>query len=171
MRTISASSPGQIAHRRILGIDFFVGNAAEAVRLGTRGGLVVVPAAPALVELDRDRHYRRALLEADLVLTDSGYMVLLWNFLMRDRVQRVSGLEYLKLLLDGPEFREPGSVLWVMPSAAARARNVNWLRTKGYPVEPQNFYVAPKYAPGKFRDEKLLDLIHTRRPRHVIIGL
>src|SRR5262245_52861424 len=171
MKSASPSYGGETAYRRILGIDFLVGNAADAVKLATRGGLAVVPSAPALVELDRDPDYRQALLEADLVLTDSGYMVRLWNFLMRDRVHRVSGLEYLTLLLDFPEFRESDSVLWVMPSQVARARNVRWLRAKGYHVEPKNFYIAPRYRPGAVRDEELLDLIHTHRPRHVIIGI
>ena len=60
-------------YRRILGVRFFVGDAPEAVELGARPGLVVVPAAPALMELARDGDYRQALLEADLVITDSGF--------------------------------------------------------------------------------------------------
>lgn len=47
-------------YRRILGVRFFVGDAPEAVELGARGGLVVVPA----MELGCDRDYRQALLEA-----------------------------------------------------------------------------------------------------------
>lgn len=45
-------------HRQILGIRFFVGDAPKAVAIGSRGGLVVVPAAPALMELRRDPEYR-----------------------------------------------------------------------------------------------------------------
>ena len=37
--------------RRILGIRFFTGSAAEVVNLMEDGGLLVVPAAPALKEL------------------------------------------------------------------------------------------------------------------------
>lgn len=35
-------------HCRILGVDFFTGTAAEGVDLIAKGGLLVVPAAPAL---------------------------------------------------------------------------------------------------------------------------
>ena len=63
-------------YRRILGVRFFVGDAAKAVAIGARGGLVVVPAAPALMELRRDSEYRQALLAADLAITDSGFLVL-----------------------------------------------------------------------------------------------
>src|SRR3954447_10143289 len=96
-------------YRQILGVRFFIGSAAEAVQIGLRGGLVVVPAAPALVELERDKDYREALLDADLALTDSGFMVLLWNLIKFEKITRTSGLEYLKLLIAQPIFREPGS--------------------------------------------------------------
>ena len=158
-------------YRRILGIRFFVGDALEAVELGARGGLVVVPAAPALMELGRDRDYRQALLEADLAITDSGFLVLLWNIMMRDRIHRVSGLEYLKILLARSEFREPGAVLWVMPSQDSLSRNLEWLRLQGYPTEKKDCYLAPKYTGGKIVDHALIELINERKPRHVIIGL
>ena len=62
--------------RSILGIEFFVGNAAQAVQRMNHGGLLVVPAAPALKNLPHDAAYREALLAADLVITDSAFMVL-----------------------------------------------------------------------------------------------
>src|SRR5580658_9099709 len=96
-------------YRRILGVRFFVGDAPEAVELGVRPGLVVVPAAPALMDLAHDHEYRQALLGADLAITDSGFMVLLWNLMKKDRIHRVSGLEYLKILLARSEFRKPGA--------------------------------------------------------------
>lgn len=158
-------------YRHILGVQFFVGDAPEAIELGVRGGLVVVPAAPALVELGRDHEYRQALLEADLVITDSGFMVLFWNLMMKDRIHRVSGLEYLVLLLKRPEFREGGQTLWVMPSAAAAERNRAWLESNGCAVRSEDFYVAPKYSPKNIQDERLARLVDERKPSHVIIGL
>ncbi len=158
-------------YRRILGVRFFVGDAREAMELGARGGLVVVPAAPALVELGHDREYRHSLLEADLVITDSGFMVLLWNIIMRDHIRRVSGLEYLRLLLDRPELREPGSTLWVMPSAASAERNIDWLKSNGYPFMLDDCYLAPRYQPGNIEDAALVALVEERKPRHVIVGL
>jgi N-acetylglucosaminyldiphosphoundecaprenol N-acetyl-beta-D-mannosaminyltransferase len=167
--SIQAATDGN--YRRILGVRFFVGDAPEAVELGARPGLVVVPAAPALMELARDPEYRQALLEADLVITDSGFMVLLWNVLKQDRIHRVSGLEYLKILLDRTGFREPGAALWVMPSHDALQMNIAWLRSQGFQTELEDCYVAPKYAGGTIADEALVDLVNARKPRHVIIGL
>jgi len=172
---LSSSRPGSKcsseSYRRILGINFFIGNARQAVRAGMQGGLVVAPAAPSLLDLNRDNHYRDALLESDLAITDSGFMVLVWNALVPDRIRRVSGLEYLKLLLSEPEFRKAGATFWVMPSAASMYRNVYWLRERGVCVEDEDCYIAPKYSSGEIRDEKLRDLINARRPAHVIIAI
>jgi UDP-N-acetyl-D-mannosaminuronic acid transferase (WecB/TagA/CpsF family) len=156
-------------YRLILGVRFFVGDAPSAVRVGSRGGLMVAPAAPALLELERDETYREALLGADLAVTDSGFLVLMWNLIAADSICRVSGLEYLKLLLGRPEFKEHGSTLWVMPSADSRDRNLRWLRDHGYPFEETDCYLAPKYSAGAVQDEALVKLLNERRPQHVII--
>jgi len=158
-------------YRRILGVRFFVGDAAKAVAIGARGGLVVVPAAPALMELRRDSEYRQALLAADLAITDSGFLVLLWTAMKWDRIHRVSGLEYLKLLLTRPEFLQPGAALWVMPSEASLVRNLAWLQSRGVAVQPEDCYVAPQYSPGSLADAALLNLVAERRPTHIVIGL
>jgi UDP-N-acetyl-D-mannosaminuronic acid transferase (WecB/TagA/CpsF family) len=170
MTTPPVPPPADPAYRHILGIRFFVGDAPEAVELGAVGGLVVVPAAPALLELGRDRAYRQALLAADLALTDSGFMVILWNLMMRDRIQRVSGLEYLRLLLKRPEFFEPFPALWIMPSSVSLERNLAWLTSEGYAIRREDCYVAPKYA-RQVTDDRLVELVNQRKPRHIIIGL
>jgi len=165
-----ASPPLENAYRRILGIRFFVGGAPEAVAIGASGGLVVVPAAPALLELGRDAAYRRALLGADLAITDSGFLVLLWNLMKWDHIQRVSGLEYLKLLLQRPGFFAPGETLWVMPSPAALERHLAWVKSRGDSLRREDCYVALKYG-GQVADDVLVDWVNARRPRHIIIGL
>lgn len=156
-------------YRQILGVRFFVGDASEAVKAGMRGGLVVAPAAPSLLNIHRDKEYRDALLESDLAITDSGYMVLLWNTLALDNIQRVSGLRYLKLLLSEDAFRKPDATFWVMPSEESLQRNLEWFRSHGIAVEEKNCYVAPKYPAGTIRDEPLLQLLKARRPAHVVI--
>jgi UDP-N-acetyl-D-mannosaminuronic acid transferase (WecB/TagA/CpsF family) len=171
MQTVSAPALGADFYRRILGVQFFVGRAPQAVEVGVRGGLMVAPAAPALLDLERDHGYREALLESDLVITDSGFLVLLWNAMTSDKIHRVSGLEYLKLLLSRPEFRESDSVLWVMPTEAAAKRSLDWLQARGFSVTTENFYVAPKYSPHAVRDDALAALINERRPAHVIIAI
>lgn len=158
-------------YRQILGIRFFTGSPEEAVQLGLRGGLVVVPAAPALVEMEPDKPYRDALLGSDLAITDSGFMVLLWRLIKFEKLTRVSGLEYLKLLLAAPAIRRPGSILWIMPTAKARDRNLTWLNSQGIPTRMEDCYLAPLFRPDNVVDPVLLELIHERQPAHIIVGL
>jgi UDP-N-acetyl-D-mannosaminuronic acid transferase (WecB/TagA/CpsF family) len=123
------------------------------------------------MELQRDPSYRQALLEADLAIPDSGFMVLLWNLLMRDGIRRISGLEYLELLLRRAELRQPGLAVWVMPSDTAKHRALGWLHDRHYRVEPDDFYIAPRYHAGAISDPQLVEIIRSRRPRHVIVGI
>jgi hypothetical protein len=75
------------------------------------------------------------------------------------------------MLLRRPEFRISGSVLWVMPSENSAKRNVEWLQSQGYPTEPEDMYIAPKYPSFGIQDRKLVDIINNRQPAHVIISI
>lgn len=175
--------------QQILGVGFWNETVEEAVQaICERGGLLVVPAAPALVNIQYDEEYRRALIEADVVIADSGFMVLLWKVLQRRTVPRISGLAYLKLLLEREELRQPGQTLFVLPTASSRERALTWLRDRDFQIEPNDCYIAPKHGKTEVRgkgfatanpslgeseisDESLLSIANERRPAHIIIGL
>jgi UDP-N-acetyl-D-mannosaminuronic acid transferase (WecB/TagA/CpsF family) len=156
--------------RQILGLRFFTGSAQEAVDRMRAGGLLVVPAAPALKDLPSNGQYREALLNADLAITDSSFMVLIWNAIQRDSIPRVSGLAYLRLLLELPEFRQRGRTFWVMASETSARRNVSWLRSQGVAVSDDEVYVAPLYK-ERISDPALLARLHQRRPAHVVVTI
>jgi UDP-N-acetyl-D-mannosaminuronic acid transferase (WecB/TagA/CpsF family) len=153
--------------RVILGLRFFVGPADAAVQLGLRGGLVVVPSAPVLVTMVDDPDTRRALLGSRLALTDSGLMVIIWNYICGDHVLRVSGLEYLHLILKEPALLQPGATFWIMPNREALVRCLAWLVRAGHPVTEENFYIAPFYGKGTIRDDTLLEIVLRLKPRHI----
>ena len=156
--------------RQILGIRFFVGDADEAIARMSSGGLLVVPAAPALKNIASDPAYREALQGADLVITDSAFMVMIWNRLKRDSIRRVSGLKYLSSLLKQPDFHRPGGSFWIMASEASARRNCGWLRRQGIELAAVDRCVAPLY--GKtIEDSELLQRINQRRPRHIVVTL
>src|SRR6185312_9770938 len=95
-----------------------------------KGGLVVAPAAPTLAcEYVEDAVYREALRAADIVLPDSGAMVLFWNvcalFRGRPRLQRLSGLRLIDALVASDEVQKRRS-FWVTPSEKEAAANVAW---------------------------------------------
>lgn len=166
----SLPSPGEgLKRRRILGVNFFSGSAREAVERMRRGGLLVVPAAPALSRLPSDKSYREALQGADLIIADSAMMVLLWNLLEDDSLRRLSGLRYFSHLVADPEFRRE-SALYVMASPESARRNAAWLRRQGIPVRAEQLYVAPIYG-NDLADPDLIELLVKRRPKNVVITL
>jgi UDP-N-acetyl-D-mannosaminuronic acid transferase (WecB/TagA/CpsF family) len=156
---------------RILGIDFFDGSARAAVALMRNGGLLVIPAAPALKDLNRNPGYREALLNADLAITDSAFMVLIWNGLQSKSIKRLSGLEYLRALLLDPDVRRSGNTLWIMASPISAKRNIDWLQGQGITVPEDNIYIAPMYGSGPISDPGLLERLDRLRPQHVIMTI
>jgi UDP-N-acetyl-D-mannosaminuronic acid transferase (WecB/TagA/CpsF family) len=162
---------GQPRFQKILGIRFIVGSAQQALdEVARDGGLVVVPAAPALKNLPTDKSYREALLGADFAIADSALMVLLWNFVQRDRIPKLSGLKYLRALIEQPAFRQTGANFWVMPTPAAARRNLDWLQGQGIDVASEDVYLAPIYG-SKIEDKELLLRLEKRRPAHIVLGV
>jgi UDP-N-acetyl-D-mannosaminuronic acid transferase (WecB/TagA/CpsF family) len=157
--------------RTILGIPFFIGTAAQAVERMKGGGLLVVPAAPALKDLETKASYREALINADMAIADSAYMVMVWNWLQHDSIRRLSGLEYLCELLKQPEVRQSGNVLWIMASAQSAERNLAWLGEQGIGVPEGYVYLAPMYSEQEIYDPELLERIERIRPKHIILTL
>jgi UDP-N-acetyl-D-mannosaminuronic acid transferase (WecB/TagA/CpsF family) len=154
----------------ILGIHFFNGTVDEAIDIMSRnGGLLVVPAAPALMKLQTDEGYRRALVSANMAIADSGAMVLLWRIFTGRRVERISGLKFLKHLVDRLGSRPNERVLWIVPSEAAHERTIDWLRHVNL-TGSADFYVAPRYGIDVF-DAELVARIDSHPPAHVIVGI
>jgi UDP-N-acetyl-D-mannosaminuronic acid transferase (WecB/TagA/CpsF family) len=156
---------------QILGVRFFNGSSMDAVQYISRtGGYTVVPAAPALANIHRDQDYRRALVESDLAITDSGFMVFLWRILRRRKVVRTSGLQYLRILLDKKELRESGRLFLILPSEIARVKALRLLRRKGYEIVAADTYIAPIYR-SDVADQQLVSILKVSQPAHVIIGI
>ena len=157
--------------QQILGVRFFVGSVQGAIdEISREGGLVVVPAAPALKNLADDESYREALVGASFAIPDSALMVLLWNLMQEGHIPKLSGLKYLRALIERPEFRKQGASFWVMPSAASASINQDWLRKKGIYVTDENTYVAPIYG-QTIEDSALLLKLEQRRPPHVLLAV
>jgi UDP-N-acetyl-D-mannosaminuronic acid transferase (WecB/TagA/CpsF family) len=155
----------------ILGVRFYIGELPGLLELCAAGNFIVVPAAPALVDLTTDPHYRAALEKSDLAITDSGFMVVLWKFLTGQSLPRISGLKLLRGLLDGAELKQPGSSFWIMPSPKEADANLRWLQTNGYAVTTEQCYVAPFYTKGAIADPELLARIEAHRPRYILVNI
>ncbi len=158
---------------RILGLDFFTGPSEDAVAAALQSQLIVAPAGPSLaIDLVQNAAYRRSVESADLVLTDSGYLLLIWRRLTGRRLPRLSGLGYLRALLKRPEVRAPGAVLWVMPDEAQASRQRTWLQQQGLPHDDHTCWIAPMYPPhGDISDPDLVAHLREHRPRLVILAI
>ena len=154
----------------ILGIHFFNGTVEEAVEtMSANRGLLVVPAAPALVKLCEDEDYRRALTSADMAIADSGAMVLLWRIFTGRRVERISGLKFLKRLVRWLASHPEERVLWIVPSERAHEKTIAWLRAVNL-TGTADFYVAPRYGRA-VSDSALVAKIDNHPPAHVVVGI
>lgn len=157
--------------QQILGIHFFDGTAASAVDAALdRAGLIVAPSGSCFARLTEDEVYKNAMIQADLVLPDSGFMVLLWRILRGRRLTRISGLTYLKELLGRPALRPSGAALWILPNEEARQKALPWLQSHGFATTAADCYIAPIYGP-RVEDSSLLARIESAQPRHIVIGL
>ncbi len=170
---VSALDPVSRPHaERVLGVDFFPGKLDEAIARATDGGLLTAPSGPGLAyDLVREPAYRRALESSDIVLTDSSFMVLLWRLRTGRHLHRNSGLAFLRIWMNRDIMRRPGAVVWVMPTEEERRHTLDWLRSQGFPAEPEAFYIAPAYGDGALRDERLAALLRERRPEVVYLAI
>ena len=173
----------------MLGIDFFVGTAAEAIaHISKYGGLIVAPAAPSFIALQDDPDYRRAIADADLAIADSGWAVLFWRLLRREKLSRISGLALFKALLETADARIPGNLFFILPSE--KAKTIEFGRALNLPITADDCYVAPRYfscSHGSvsreerervsqkrgysIADDALVAILQSRKPKHIIIGI
>ena len=137
--------------------------------MSANGGLLVVPAAPALVKLSEDEEYRRALVSADMAIADSGAMVLLCKIFTGRSVERISGLKFLKRLVARLGSHPDERVLWIVPSEHAHEKTIAWLRSVNLTASA-DFYIAPRYV-AQVRDDPLVAKIDNHPPVHVVIGI
>jgi N-acetylglucosaminyldiphosphoundecaprenol N-acetyl-beta-D-mannosaminyltransferase len=158
----------------VLGIGFFKGSVEDAcLEIEEDGGLLVAPSGPGLAgDLIDCPIYRKALKEADLVLADSGLLCLWAKYFSKSFIRRISGLFFLKNLLDRKNWLGD-KTLWIMPTSKEAEASIQWLKDR-FPEVPGNreVYLAPIYPKtGKISDDELLAKIEKSKPKYVFIQL
>ena len=157
---------------KILGINFFNGLFVDSLKLANEGGLVVAPSGPGLAsDLLRCADYEKSLLEADLVLPDSGLMCLFQKLFSGQKVKRISGLKFLKNYLN--KFVQDESSFWIMPNQSQDKKNRSWLlENHGFEINDEDSYCAPLYnESGPIEDPLLLSRIIQMKPKTIFIQL
>ncbi|MDR2791631.1 MAG: WecB/TagA/CpsF family glycosyltransferase, partial [Tannerellaceae bacterium] len=171
--TNETDMPARVEHR-ILGVTFCQNRIEDIVHEAVvKGGLVVVPAAPGLAgDFMYSPIYRKALLEADMVIADSGFMVILWWLRTGIKLSRNSGLAFLRAFMKQDDFKQNKRIFWIMPSPEEELRTKRWLQNQHVPIEAENFYVAPFYGKkGSIEDDVLVSQIEAQKPDIVMVGL
>ena len=154
----------------IIGIRFFSGTAAAAVDEAlTKKGLIVIPAAPALVKLNYDDEYRHALQTAELVIPDSALLARLAHLVCDASLHNISAAAYTRKLVSHLSASANGTSVWIFASDETKQRALNWLRDNGLLVDEELCYVRAQ-APSKSHDHELLLKIEQLRPGHVIVA-
>lgn len=157
---------------KILDIDFHNGSVEDVTSiLKNEGGLLVVPAAPALVTIGHDDVYYDALKSADVVIADSGYMALIWNLTNRKKVNRISGLKFLVNFLEDSEVKASDKIMLVDPRPREAESNKKYLRENGFNIADDMSYLAPMYDKNKVEDPELLAQIEEKKPDYVVVNL
>jgi exopolysaccharide biosynthesis WecB/TagA/CpsF family protein len=155
--------------QQVLGVPFFTGTVDEAVaRHAATSGCLVIPAAPALIKLNYDDSYRRAMTSVDLALADSGLLVLLTRLALGRRVTRISSISYFKSLV--AQAIVSRATFWIFGSASACQHATEWLQKHRIDIRDSNCFVAT--GPGSSeQDYAILTRIEEDKPKHVVIAM
>lgn len=155
---------------KILGIDFFNGTVNDLVALMKKGGLMVVPSGPGMNTIKDEPTYYKSLRSADIVIADSGYMALIWNLFNKQKVNRISGPQFLRTLINDEEAKRSKFVL-ADPTALDSVINRNYLNNLGFNISPDDQHLSPIYPKDNIVDPVLLAKIEEKRPDYVLLNI
>lgn len=156
---------------QILGLQFFNGEPQSVfVSLQKSGGLLTVPAAPALVTIEQDKIYYEALLNSDILIPDSSYMVLVWNIFFKGNLRKLSGLEFINYFVEQSRSIKKDDLLLINPSDTDGKINTEYLRSCGFSIIEKDNYTAPFYK-ADVADLILLEKIEKQRPLWILINI
>ncbi len=155
---------------KMFGSKFVDGTFQEILNELSFGGLLVVPAAPALAMIHENHQYNKALQDADIAIFDSGFLCLLLRLFKRIRVRKLSGLEFLRKFLQSFTNTKESQIFLVDPTEKDAILNKKLFENHGIPIG-FNQYIAPFYKDNEIFDEELLEIIEVKRPKYIIINL
>ena len=153
---------------RFFGINFIEGDFKNIKFLLDKGGMLVLPAAPALANIYSDKSYHKALKHADIALFDSGFFCLLLRIFKGIKIKKYSGLKFLTQFLKSLK-NCSDKILMINPSYNEQLLNKKYLKLKK--INNSNHYVAPFYNKNIINDLKLLKMIKKDKPRYIVINL
>ncbi|MEI7488334.1 MAG: WecB/TagA/CpsF family glycosyltransferase [Chryseobacterium sp.] len=154
----------------ILGINFTSGAHEEILEKCIKdGGYIIAPSAPTLVYAKENQYFYECFLAADNAILDSGFLVLIWNIIYKEKINKFSGLRYLRALLKKLTPTDFDNTLWILPDELSAEKTKSMLFNQ---CNKFNFYIAPKYPKdGVIHDLELMNIINKTSPKHVIVAI
>lgn len=144
---------------------------ADIRRRLDRGGVMVVPAAPALATIKRDVQYYMALKESSFAIFDSGFLCLLLRVFKGLNVRKLSGLTFLRNFLGELPLLDRDTVFLIDPSHDDSTANRALLNRLGYEMKASHQYIAPIYSSGCVEDAVLINVLNSLKPKFIIVNL
>jgi exopolysaccharide biosynthesis WecB/TagA/CpsF family protein len=130
-------------------------------------GLLTFPAAPALVNIFKDKKYYLSLKNSNYVFFDSGYLCLILRIFKNIHANKFSGLLFLRRLLQNLK-NSNFKILLIDPNEESSKKNKYYLKKNS--IKNVYNYVAPVYV-DSYNDKILLKKIKKINPKFIIINL
>ncbi len=151
------------------GVKFYDMNFSYIInKLEKKGGVLVAPAASALVNIENDPQYYQALIKSDIAILDSGFFCILWRIFRRQKLSKFSGYLFLKKLISHLKNKKI-KILSVDPTEIDAELNKKYLNKEGL-FNVENF-IAPIYSKNNIEDKNLLLKIKEFNPEYIFINI
>jgi len=151
------------------GIRFLNGDYKEIKNEFKKGGLMVVPSAPGLNTIKKDKIYFNALKKSKFAILDSGYFCLLLRLIKKINVKKFSGLKFLRCFLFDKTINK-NKLFLINPSKEDSYINKIYLKSIGINIK-DNYYNAPIYNINNIKDNNLIKILKKKKPNYIIINV
>lgn len=151
-------------------VNFINGDFIEVYKKIKKGGLLVAPAASALVEIEKDKIYHNSLINSDIALFDSGFFCILLRIFKKKKVKKLSGYKFLKEFINIKDNLDE-VILLIDPTKDDSRLNLKLLKNKKF--NKVYSYISPFYKNNNSfnKDKKILKLIKQLNPKYIIINI
>lgn len=154
-------------------ILFVNGSYKDAFDRLSNGEFMVVPSGPGLATIDKDELYYNALKNADFAIPDSGFMIILARLFYNLKINKLSGLKFLRKFIDEEILRRDNVLFSVEPNIAESIKNRNYLSSKGVAITSEYQYISPYYKKDNIIDDKLLEILESLqdKPKFLLLNI
>ncbi len=133
-----------------------------------KGGILVAPAASALINIKKDRDYYNSLKKSDFAILDSGLLCVLLRVFKGYKVKKLSGYLFLRKLIK-KLYKKNVTVMSIDPNGDEGILNYRYL--KKFKIKNVISYTAPIYKKNRIIDKKLIKIIKKNNPKYIFINI